>query len=165
MCPVLTICNQPTFETADLGTFAFAISILGKSNRPAVLRPDFQGRRLNLYFDDVMEGAPGAATPSDIDALLDFAQEWSAEVRRNPSARTIVHCGAGISRSGAAAMALLTIYFWAYQPAALHLFRCAPHVLPNAWICRLIFRKLGPTYGSDIFEALAKGKEEASRAQ
>src|SRR5262245_47034099 len=60
MSPILRICNQPDFETADLSPFAFAISIQGKGSRPAVLRPDFQGRRLNLYFDDVVEG-PGVA--------------------------------------------------------------------------------------------------------
>jgi predicted protein tyrosine phosphatase len=125
MYPVLIICSQPTFEAADLSPFAFAISIQGKGSRPAVLRPDFQGRRLDLYFDDVIEG-PGAATPSDIDALFDFAQGWLAEVRQNPSARTIVHCAAGVSRSGAAALLLLTLYFGNYLAAAVPCF-ATPH--------------------------------------
>jgi predicted protein tyrosine phosphatase len=154
MCPVLKICNQPDFEKADLSKFQFAVSIQSQGSRPAVLRPDFQGRRLNLYFDDVIEG-PGAATMADIDALFDFAQEWLAELRRNPSARTIVHCGAGISRSGAVTMMLLSMYFGAYQSAAIHLFRSAPQVIPNSWICRLISEKLGPSYG-DISQALSK---------
>ena len=101
MYPVLKICDQPTFETADLNTFAFAISIQGKGSYPVVLRPEFHGQRLNLYFDDVLEDQPGAATPADIHALFAFAQGWLAEVRQNPSARTIVHCAAGVSRSGA----------------------------------------------------------------
>jgi predicted protein tyrosine phosphatase len=164
MYPILKICNQPDFENANLSEFQFAISIQGKGSQPAVLRPDFQGRRLNLYFDDVLEGVPGAATTTDIDALFDFGQEWLAEMRRNPSTRTIVHCGAGISRSGAAGMALLSLYFGAYQPAAVHLFRTHPHLVPNVWVCRLISAKLGSSYGPDIFAALAKGKEEASRA-
>jgi predicted protein tyrosine phosphatase len=162
MYPILKICNQPDFEKADLSGFQFAISIQAKGST-AVLRPDFAGRRLNLYFDDVLEDQPGAATPADIDALFDFGQEWLAEIRRNPSASIILHCAAGISRSGAAAMALLSFYFGAYQPAAVHLFRTHPHVIPNSCICRLISEKLGPAYG-DILEALAKGKEEASRA-
>ena len=77
----------------------------------------------------------------------------------------MVHCAAGVSRSGAAAMMLLSLYFGSYQLAAVHLFRSHPHVIPNSWVCRLIFEKLGPAYGTDILEALGKGKEEALRAQ
>ena len=46
-----------------------------------MLRPDFQGRRLNLYFDGVVEG-PGVATPADIEALYRFGREWLAEERK-----------------------------------------------------------------------------------
>ena len=76
MYPVLKICDQTTFETADLDKFQFAISIQGKGSYPSVLRPDFLGQRSNLYFDDVLEGAPGAATTADIDVLFDFAKVW-----------------------------------------------------------------------------------------
>jgi predicted protein tyrosine phosphatase len=163
--PILKICNQPDFENADLSPFAFAISIQGKGSRPAVLRPDFQGRRLDLYFDDVVEG-PGAATPADIDALFDFAQAWLTAARSDPaSASLLVHCGAGISRSAASTLLPLALYFGNYRAAAVHLFRTHPNVIPNSWVCRLIFAKLGATYGADVFAALAKGKEEASRAQ
>jgi len=160
--PILKIWNQPTFETADLSEFQFAISIQGKGSRPAVLRPDFRARRLDLYFDDVTEG-PGAATREDIETLFCFGLEWLSEIRKNSSTQAIVHCGAGVSRSAASALLLLTLYFGAYQPAATHLFRTHPHVMPNSWICRLISEKLGPAYG-DILEALGKGKEEASRS-
>jgi len=166
MYPVLKIYNQPTFENADLSEFDFAISIQAKDSSPAVLRPDFRGQRLNLYFDDVLEGQPGAATPADIDALFDFAQAWLSVARSEPaSASLVTHCAAGVSRSAASVLLPLTLYFGNYLAAAVHLFRNAPYVLPNAWICRLIFQKLGSAYGTDIFEALGKGKEEASRAQ
>jgi predicted protein tyrosine phosphatase len=162
MYPVLKICDQPTFETADLNTFAFAISIQGKGSYPVVLRPEFRGQRLNLYFDDVLEGAPGAATKTDIDVLFNFTKVWLSVARSDPgSASIITHCAAGISRSAASAMLPLTLYFGYYRPAAVHLFRTHPHVIPNPWICRLISRKLGPAYG-DILEALAKGKAQAS---
>jgi predicted protein tyrosine phosphatase len=163
MHPVVKIYDQSSFERSDLnGEFKFAISIQNKGSYPAVLRPDFRGRRLNLYFDDVVEG-PGAATPADIEALFSFGVEWLAEVRKHPSS-TVVHCGAGVSRSAASALLLLVLYFENYIAAATHLFRIAPHVAPNVWICRLIFEKFGPDYGLDVFEALAKGKEEASRS-
>jgi predicted protein tyrosine phosphatase len=67
-----------------------------------MLRPDFRGQRLNLYFDDVTEGL-GAATPADIDALFDFAQEWLSTARSDPAtAPLVIHCGAEVSRSAAA---------------------------------------------------------------
>ena len=163
MHPVVKIYDQSSFEGADLNDeFKFAVSIQNKGSYPAVLRPDFRGRRLNLYFDDVVEG-PEAAMPADIEALYSFGLEWLAEVHKLPSSSTVVHCGAGVSRSAAAALMLLVLYFQNYLAAATHLFRSAPHVAPNALICRLISEKFGPTYGPDIFAALAKGKEEASR--
>ena len=107
--PVLKICDQPTFETTDLNRFRFAISIQGKGSYPAVMRPDFQGRRLNLYFDDVLEGVPGAATATDIDVLFGFAKVWLSVARSDPaSASIIIHCAAGISRSAASALFPLT---------------------------------------------------------
>jgi predicted protein tyrosine phosphatase len=166
MSPVLKICDQPTFENADQSEFQFAISIQGKGSYPAVLRPDFRRRRLNLYFDDVLEDQPGAATPADIDTLFRFALEWLSTARSDPAlASVLIHCGARISRSAASALMFLTLYFSDYQRAAAHLFRTHPNVMPNSWICRLIFEKLGPAYGLDIFEALRKGKEEAARTQ
>jgi hypothetical protein len=94
MHPVVKIYDQSSFERSDLNDeIKFGISIQNKGSYPAVLRPDFQGRRLNLYFDDVVEG-PGAATPAEIEALFSFGVEWLAEVRRHPSS-TVVHCGAG----------------------------------------------------------------------
>ena len=164
MRPAVKIYDQNSFERSNLnGEFRFAVSIQNKGSYPAVLRPDFRGRRLNLYFDDVVEG-PAAATREDIEALASFGLDWVAEERNSPSA-TVVHCGAGISRSAASALLLLVLYFENYTAAATHLFRIAPHVAPNVWICRLIFEKFGPDYGLDVFEALAKGKEEASRSE
>ena len=159
MHPTVKIFDQSSFERADLNSeFAFAVSIQNKGSYPVILRPDFRGRRLNLYFDDVTEGA-GAATPTDIDALFDFAQTWLSVARSDPaSASIVIHCGAGISRSAAAALLLLTLYFGNYLAAATHLFRTHPQVSPNALVCRLIFEKLGSGFGPDIFEALARGK-------
>jgi predicted protein tyrosine phosphatase len=157
--PVVKIYDQSSFERCDLnGEFAFAISIQNKGSYPVILRPDFRGRRLNLYFDDVTEGV-GAATSADIDALFDFAQQWLSAARSNPAlASIVIHCGAGISRSAAAALLLLTLYFGNYLAAATHSFRTHPQVSPNALVCRLICEKLGSGFGPDIFEALARGK-------
>jgi predicted protein tyrosine phosphatase len=161
MHPVVKICNQALFETAELNReFHFAISIQNKGSDPVVLRPDFRGQRLNLYFDDVTEGA-GAATPTEIDALFDFAQTWLSVARSDPaSASIVIHCAAGVSRSSSVGLLLLALYFGNYPAAATHLFCTHPQVVPNVLVCRLIFQKLGSAYGPDIFEALAKAKEE-----
>jgi len=164
MYPLLKVCDQASFESCDLNVdYAFVVSIQNKGVYPAVLRPDFRGRRIDLYFDDVVEG-PTAPRPIDIEALFAFARdEWLPEVRRNfLTFRTIIHCGAGVSRSGAAALLLLSLYFGSYAAAAIHLYRTAPQVAPNALMCRLIFEKLGPAYGPDIFAALAEGKAQAT---
>ena len=113
------------------------------------MRPDFEGAWRNLYFDDVLEG-PGAATPSDIAELYTSAKAWVSIAKSDPtSASVVVHCGAGISRSAAVSLMLLTLYFGNYQQAVAHLLRTHSHVVPNATICRLIFEKLGPSYGVD----------------
>jgi predicted protein tyrosine phosphatase len=162
--PILKIWDQGSFERANLNEeFRFAISIQNKVDWPSVLRRDFQARRLDLYFNDTIEGA-GMATSADIQELFDFGQRWLQAARSDPAkAAIVIHCGAGISRSAAAAFMLLNLYFDSYRPAANYLFRTHPHVAPNTLVLRLIFQKLGPAYGADIFEAIAQGKQDASK--
>jgi len=120
---------------------------------------------LNFYFDGVLEDQPSAATPADIDALLDFGRQWVAELRRNPFARTIVHCGAGVSRSGAAAMALLSLDFGAYPPAAVHLFRSAPPGRPQYLDMSAGFREIGTGLRSGYPRGTRERKTKALRSQ
>jgi predicted protein tyrosine phosphatase len=157
--PILKILDQGSFERAALNSsFRFAVSIQNKDARPAELRPDFIGRRLNLYFDDTTEGE-GVATPADIEALHAFGLHWLEMARINPALCPVVlHCGAGVSRSAAAALLLLSLYFGDYERAASHLFRTHPHTFPNTHMLRLIFAQLGPGYGKDIFAALEQGR-------
>jgi predicted protein tyrosine phosphatase len=161
--PILKIWDQRSFEGANLNQeFRFVVSIQNIGDFPSVLRPDFQAPRLNLYFNDTLEG-PTAASPADIKALFDFGQGWSSTARIDPAlAPIVVHCGAGVSRSAAAAFMLLSLYFDTYRQAANYLFRTHPHVAPNELVLRLIFQKLGPAYGADIFEAIAQGKQDAA---
>jgi predicted protein tyrosine phosphatase len=157
MCPELKVWNQAGFESGNLGEFGFAISIQPKAAQGVVLRSDFAGERLDLYFDDVVEG-PGAASRADIEELFAFGQKWLAVARSSPAkAALVVHCGAGISRSAAAALLLLSLYFGSYREAAAQLYRSHPNVSPNALVCRLIGQKLGASYGGDILAELGKG--------
>ena len=61
---------------------------------------------LILYFDDVDEGFPNAMTPEQARAIVDF-------VRIEDNRPIIVHCTAGISRSGAVGE-VLNWYFNSY---------------------------------------------------
>ena len=137
----LLVWNQATFEAADLNAlFGWAISIQGKAERGKILRPDFAGRRLDLYFDDVLEG-PEAATLADIELVERFGRDWVSRVRSEASlekeSALVVHCAAGVSRSAAVALLLLTRYFGDFAQAREYLQRTHPHVIPNALIVRL----------------------------
>ena len=65
--------------------------------------PDFAGEHLRLELDDVAEEAPGRIAPSarQMESLITFARGWEAR------APMLLHCWAGVSRSMAAAMAIL----------------------------------------------------------
>ena len=63
----------------------------------------FGGQHLRLELDDVAEEAPGRIVPSasQMQSLITFARGWEAR------APMLLHCWAGVSRSMAAAMAIL----------------------------------------------------------
>ena len=92
---------------------------------------------LVLYFDDVDEG-PNAMTPAQARAIADFA--CSDDPRP-----IIVHCSAGISRSGAVG-SVLNWYFNRYledDPAAYRRFELThPDLIPNAHVRRLLLAEL-----------------------
>ena len=92
---------------------------------------------LVLYFDDVDEG-PNAMTPAQARAIADVA--CSGDPRP-----IIVHCAAGISRSGAVGE-VLNWYFNRYledDPAAYRRFELAhPDLIPNAHVRRLLLAEL-----------------------
>jgi len=95
-------------------------------------------------------------------SLILVAQNGYRRHRQIPLlAPIVIHCAAGVSRSAASALLLLTLYFGRYRKAAEHLFRTHPHVSPNALVSRLIFQKLGSAYGVDIFDELLRGRGDA----
>jgi len=83
----------------------YVISICEYDERgKVVLRPDFCGQRLNLYFRDLTDGV-GIATEADIEKTCKFSAKWALAARKDPEkAPLVVHCAAGISRSTAIAM-------------------------------------------------------------
>ena len=97
-------------------------------------------RHLKLSFDDIADEIPGHVAPAEehIEAILDHATGWD---RDDP---VVVHCFAGISRSTAAALILLTMEANGHEVAAARLLRRqAPHAQPNPRMIAIADRLLG----------------------
>jgi predicted protein tyrosine phosphatase len=143
MHPIIRVAPEAEFLSADLNKeYDYVISIQDAARYPAVLRPDFKGARLNLYFDDIVEGAT-VAKEADIAKLYEFALDWQETVRRDsPRARLIIHCLAGVSRSAATAMLPLVLHYGSFREAARRLFLARQYLHPNTWILHLIEERL-----------------------
>lgn len=103
---------------------------------PAGLDP---ARHLRLEIDDIDAPIPGFVVPDEahVARLLDFARGWRAE------GPLLIHCAAGISRSTAAALAVLALGSAESEAAlARRLRRLAPHAAPNRRIVALADRLL-----------------------
>ena len=92
---------------------------------------------LILYFDDVDEGFPNAMTPEQAKQIVEFA-------RMEDNRPIIVHCTAGISRSGAVGE-VLNWYFNRFEAddsdyrkfEIMH-----PDIVPNSHVRRLLLAEL-----------------------
>ena len=92
---------------------------------------------LILYFDDVDEGFPNTMTPEQAKQIVDF-------VRIEDDRPIIVHCTAGISRSGAVGE-VLNWYFNRFESddsdyrkfEIMH-----PDIVPNSHVRRLLLTEL-----------------------
>jgi hypothetical protein len=68
----------------DLSRVGYVISICEYDERgKVVLRPDFRGQRLNLYFQDLTDGV-GIATEADIEKTCKFSAKWALAARKRP---------------------------------------------------------------------------------
>ena len=144
--PIVNVWDRQTFEKKDISErFQYAVSIQECDEYPIVLRPDYRGERLNLYFYDVSrEVGLGYPSQTDMDQLMVFSEKWLRQAKEDPfSARLVVHCFAGISRSAACAMLPLCLYYQDYQKASEHLYLRYPYVYPNTLILKMIKEMLG----------------------
>jgi predicted protein tyrosine phosphatase len=149
MPPIVKVWNRHTFEKQDISEqFQYAVSIQEYDEIPNVVRPDYRGQRLNLYFFDTERTEePGYPQKSDIDQLMRFSEKWVGLARDDPfSARLVIHCFAGVSRSAACAMLPLTLYYDDYHMASEHLYDRYPYVFPNTLILKIIKELLGYSY-------------------
>ena len=80
----VSIVDRETFCLMDLSRVGYVISICEYDERgKVVLRPDFRGQRMNLYFRDLTDGV-GIATEADIEKTCKFSAKWALAVRKDP---------------------------------------------------------------------------------
>jgi predicted protein tyrosine phosphatase len=149
----VSIVDRGTFCLMDLSRVGYVISICEYDERgKVVLRPDFRGQRLNLYFRDLTDGV-GIATEADIEKTCKFSAKWALAARKDPEkAPLIVHCAAGISRSTAIAMIPLIAYYESVHLAARRLYQLRESAQPNTHVLYLIHQKL--SLEENIYEIL-----------
>lgn len=92
---------------------------------------------LCLVFDDIVDDSGRQFTEADAKAILDFVRDDSLHV--------IVHCSAGIARSGAVGEVLDWYYnCWKTKNDEDHRYFLLenPQVMPNSTVHRLLMREL-----------------------
>jgi predicted protein tyrosine phosphatase len=100
-----------------------------------------EANHLRLTVDDIAQAEPGLIAPDEamVAGLLGFARGWDAQSPR------VVHCLAGVSRSTAAALAIVCDRnpHMSERELAKMLRRRAPHAFPNRRIVALADHLLG----------------------
>jgi predicted protein tyrosine phosphatase len=149
----VSIVDRGTFCLMDLSRVGYVISICEYDERgKVVLRPDFRGQRVNLYFRDLTDGV-GIASEADIEKTCKFSAKWALAARKDPEkAPLVVHCAAGISRSTAIAMIPLIAYYESVHLAARRLYQLRESAQPNTHVLYLIHQKL--SLEENIYEIL-----------
>jgi hypothetical protein len=132
------------------GPFNAVVSIVGTWEEPGVVGSPppgdwdvwnaFRGEKLRLVFDDVQRESPHGDPPTEADVatIIEFAHAvWGGKV--------LLHCGAGVSRSGAAALTLLAVLLGPGREmeAVEHLLKIRPIARPHARMVEYADRLLG----------------------
>jgi predicted protein tyrosine phosphatase len=134
----LTICGLDELGGHRALGVTHVLSILDPgSPEPEALRDFALGRRLKLNFHDVIEPAPGWVTPEryDVELLLAFGRNLgeTADGTQPIEPHLLVHCHAGLSRSTAASILLLSQHRpdRSAQEVVGHVIRLRPRAWPN----------------------------------
>jgi predicted protein tyrosine phosphatase len=139
---------------------AYLVSIGGPLERPPAGMRSVP-EHLRLVFDDVHEEDTGPSR-DDVERLVSFARK--VDLRKGS---VLVHCQAGIGRSSAAALVMLSVVLGAghEREAAEYVLRHNPRALPNRRLLEFADVVLGD--GSGLWKAWAAtaaiGEPEASR--
>lgn len=116
--PTLTVELRPTHMVSLLGDDPFP-------GTPDSVVPD---GHLKLHMHDISEPREGFISPQreHLEQLLEFSHRWQQ------TGPLVIHCYAGVSRSTAAALAVLCSYNEGRENDAARLLReRAPHAYPN----------------------------------
>jgi predicted protein tyrosine phosphatase len=130
----ITVCGLDELADQASAGVSHVLSILDPGwPEPEVLRNFDIHRRLRLHFHDVIEPLPGWIAPErwDVDLLLAFGRTVAAASSGPAGAHLLVHCHAGVSRSTAAAILILS-QLHADRPADEALAEVA-RLRPRAW--------------------------------
>jgi predicted protein tyrosine phosphatase len=135
---------MPRVVVSPLSAVPKCIRLHAPSHLVTLLSPEYmietpegihRERHLRLSIDDIVETSAGASPPTErhVLHLLEFSRAWDAK------APILVHCWAGISRSMAAAFAILCDRLGAGSEdfVAQTIRAHAPHADPNRLIVRL----------------------------
>jgi predicted protein tyrosine phosphatase len=157
---------MPRVLVTPLSALPECIRLHAPSHLVTLLSPEYMietpdgvhpARHLRLGIDDIVDTCDGASPPTEqhVLDLLDFSRNWDAK------APLLVHCWAGISRSMAAAFAILCDRLGpGCEVSVARTMRAhAPHADPNRLIVRLADNVLGRG-GSMVgaIEAIGRGK-------
>jgi len=114
------------------------VSILDPGDRLFLTPRLHQINRLHQFFEDVLdEEVLNAPTREHVQELLD----WGAQLPSD--AVVVVHCFAGISRSTAAALALLVQHSGDVESSVRQLLEVRPQACPNPVISKFADELLG----------------------
>lgn len=107
---------------------AYILSLIGADFMPPTPTGYDPNRHIKLDMQDISTPEPGMIMPGQAHAqkVIEVAQGW------DQSKPLLVHCWAGVSRSGAAALiTLATLYPGREVEAGLHMRACSPWAQPN----------------------------------
>lgn len=138
------ICGIPELSRHRHSRVTHVLSILDPMEPEPAAFADFPRHdRLTLRFDDVIEPIPGYAPPlpKHVEDILRFGREIGAEALPT----LLIHCHAGISRSTAAATALLLQAFpeLGAEQALDHIREVRPQAWPNSRMVGFADEQLG----------------------
>jgi|SRR5579871_4144750 len=144
-------------ECIELHAPSHLVTLLGREfmiETPEGISPH---RHLKVEVDDVADASSSTCAPCEahVRSLIAFGREW------NPSAPMLVHCWAGISRSMAAAYAVLCDRMGPgrEREIAERMRSLAPHANPNRLLVRLADDLLGRSGRMvDAIEAIGNGE-------
>ena len=116
------------------------ISIIQPELQPERPREIDADRHLRVAVHDISEpdGFSALVGPNDVRELLTFVDGWNPE-----TGSLLIHCSAGVSRSGAAALIAHLLKTGDPEASALALRRAAEHAAPNRRIVALADDELG----------------------